>query len=62
MPMYEYRCTKCAHKFEELVRLNTPDSEIPCPQCSEHHAKRLISSFSTASSKRGLAAPSRGFS
>lgn len=42
MPIYEYRCKKCAHVFEELVA--RADSPAPqCPQCTSREAEKLMS-------------------
>ncbi len=46
MPIYEYRCRSCGKQFEDLVRMGTPEEEIECPNCHEHHAQRLLSIFS----------------
>jgi putative FmdB family regulatory protein len=56
MPIYEYRCQSCETEFEDLVRLGTPDEEIECPSCGEHHAKRLLSLTSNHSGTPGVAA------
>lgn len=40
MPVYEYKCKKCANRFEELVRLNDPAPD--CPKCGAA-AERLFS-------------------
>jgi putative FmdB family regulatory protein len=40
MPLYDYKCRKCAHRFEELVRLgDTPD----CPKCRAKNPEKLFS-------------------
>lgn len=40
MPIYEYKCHKCEHQFEKIVRLNeTPD----CPACHSSDLERLFS-------------------
>lgn len=40
MPIYEYRCTKCSHEFEKLVRNN----ELPaCPQCAAAEVEKKLS-------------------
>lgn len=40
MPIYDFKCRGCGHKFEELVRLGeTPD----CPLCNGSDLERLIS-------------------
>lgn len=43
MPIYEYKCQKCGHKFEELV---LGSEEIKCPRCGSKRLKKLLSSFS----------------
>lgn len=43
MPIYEYACESCGHRFEKLVRIN---AEPPsCPEC-EGVVKKLISASS----------------
>ncbi len=45
MPMYEFRCSECNHKFSQLVGM-TADSRSPsCPKCGSGDAVRLISRF-----------------
>jgi putative FmdB family regulatory protein len=40
MPLFDYRCTGCAHEFEALVRGTT----VPrCPQCDGDALERLLS-------------------
>jgi len=42
MPIYEYQCTTCHHKFDELQKMN--DEPIKkCPECSKDTAVRLVS-------------------
>ncbi|MEE8335055.1 MAG: zinc ribbon domain-containing protein [Candidatus Neomarinimicrobiota bacterium] len=44
MPMYDYRCKNCGHKFEELVfSCCDADKEIICPECNHKNAERLLS-------------------
>ena len=40
MPIYEYACRSCAHKFEQLVR--TGDTPA-CPSCKSLDLERLLS-------------------
>ncbi len=42
MPIYEYRCTKCGHRFEAIQKVN----EAPLTKCEKckGKAERLISS------------------
>jgi putative FmdB family regulatory protein len=46
MPIYEYRCTACAHEFEALVR--TGDTAA-CPKCASATLERLLSRFAVDS-------------
>ena len=32
MPLYEYECTKCKHRFERIQKFSDPPAES-CPQC-----------------------------
>ena len=55
MPLYEYRCKSCGHRFETLVY----GSRRPiCPRCEGNDLDRLLSTFATnaaASSGKGSA-------
>lgn len=50
MPIYEYICKKCEHKFALLQSLYPADNNTECPKCSSREVKKVISSFSCASS------------
>ena len=39
MPMYNFKCTKCSYKFEDLV--NSEVKEIPCEKCEEKAERQL---------------------
>ena len=32
MPLYEYRCTQCGHRFEKIEKFNS-EPETACPKC-----------------------------
>ncbi|MFQ5494833.1 MAG: zinc ribbon domain-containing protein [Phycisphaerae bacterium] len=51
MPIYEYRCTTCEHRFEELVRANEK-RPAACPKCSSQATERLLSVFAARSVDR----------
>jgi len=44
MPLKEYACGKCGHKFEVLLMLSEPDPQA-CPKCGATELKRLLSTF-----------------
>ena len=46
MPLYEYVCTTCTHKFDKLQSMASDGAE--CPHC-EQPAKRVISLFAAVS-------------
>jgi putative FmdB family regulatory protein len=41
MPIYEYECLQCGHRFEYLVLSTSPAAE--CPSCQKKDLKQLIS-------------------
>jgi putative FmdB family regulatory protein len=41
MPLYEYRCKACGHRFEKIQSFSAPD-EKECPLC-KGEVERLIS-------------------
>ncbi len=52
MPIYDYSCRACGHKFEALIRKNEPT----CPECQGQDLERLMSLPSIKSeSTHGLA-------
>lgn len=32
MPLYEYQCTKCGHRFEQIQKFSDPPAK-KCPEC-----------------------------
>ena len=41
MPLYEYKCAKCAHQFEKIEKHDAPTTQ-KCPKCGAK-AERMIS-------------------
>jgi putative FmdB family regulatory protein len=41
MPIYEYECQQCGHRFEYLILPSKPAAE--CPSCQQKDLKQLIS-------------------
>jgi putative FmdB family regulatory protein len=58
MPMYEYQCRECGHRFERLVR-SRRDRPSACPHCGARNPEKQFSTFSAATgSHGGTATPS----
>jgi putative FmdB family regulatory protein len=41
MPVYEYECRQCGHRFEYLVLHSSPAAE--CPECRQKDLEQLLS-------------------
>jgi putative FmdB family regulatory protein len=41
MPIFEYECRECDHRFEHLQR--TADALVACPVCETENVQRLVS-------------------
>jgi putative FmdB family regulatory protein len=42
MPLYEYQCDACAHRFERIQKYSDPLVDV-CPSCGGH-VRKLLSS------------------
>jgi len=42
MPIYEYKCKACTHKFDKLQKLNDP-ALTECPDCGKSELVKLVS-------------------
>ena len=42
MPIYEYECKACGHRFEAIQKISD-DPLTDCPQCQKKELKKLIS-------------------
>jgi putative FmdB family regulatory protein len=49
MPIYDFKCRKCGHKFEELVRVS---DSAACPKCKAANAERQFSMTAAVSTDR----------
>jgi putative FmdB family regulatory protein len=47
MPIFEYQCLECDHRFEHLQR--TGDTRVACPICEAENVERLVSLCSVSS-------------
>jgi putative FmdB family regulatory protein len=49
MPIYDYQCKKCGHRFEQLVKAGeTPD----CPKCGAKKPERFFPFSATVSTPK----------
>jgi putative FmdB family regulatory protein len=42
MPIYEFECSQCGHRFDRLQKLSDPDPS-DCPTCGAPQVHRLLS-------------------
>lgn len=49
MPIYDFKCRECGHRFEELVRLN---DTADCPKCRAKNAERQFSMSAAVSTDK----------
>ncbi len=47
MPIYEFKCAKCANKYEELVAVG--GDSTGCPKCGSKEIKKCFSAFGVKS-------------
>jgi putative FmdB family regulatory protein len=45
MPIYEYACPDCSHRFEILQRLGEGGGDLDCPQCGHRGVDKRFSTF-----------------
>jgi putative FmdB family regulatory protein len=68
MPIYEYRCPACAHRFEVLQRMGEGADGLVCPSCGAQQVEKQFSTFaanagagsSPAAADGGCGAPGCG--
>ncbi|GLQ47185.1 regulatory protein, FmdB family [Dyella lipolytica] len=42
MPIYEFQCSACGHRFDRLQKLSDPDPSV-CPDCDAPQVQRQVS-------------------
>ena len=50
MPLYEYQCRDCGHRFEILQRLGEGAEGLVCPSCGQKHLDKQFSTFASGGS------------
>jgi putative FmdB family regulatory protein len=53
MPLYEYSCRDCGHRFEILQRLGEGAEGLACPSCSAATLDKQFSTFAAGAGSRG---------
>ena len=53
MPIYEYECKECRHKFEVLQMTKENEDDLRCPQCGTLNVVKQLSSFSSGANSGG---------
>ncbi|MFZ5898055.1 MAG: FmdB family zinc ribbon protein [Bacillota bacterium] len=48
MPIYEYKCKDCEHKFSVLLPV-TERAKVTCPKCLSDNVRREFSLFASRS-------------
>jgi putative FmdB family regulatory protein len=43
MPLYEYQCDACHHRFERIRKFSDPPVDV-CPNCGKGPVRKLLSS------------------
>ena len=66
MPMYEYQCKGCQHKFNLNTRISLMDeaTKSPCPSCDALYVERLFPTTAPSigdSVRLGIRRPDEGF-
>jgi len=44
MPIYEYRCGACAHRYEALLQ-GRDEATPECPKCGASQSEKMLSAF-----------------
>jgi putative FmdB family regulatory protein len=55
MPIYEYACSGCGHRFEKLVRRFA--EEVSCPACASGAVDKQLSVFAVGASSAAASSP-----
>jgi putative FmdB family regulatory protein len=56
VPIYEYRCRKCEHKFDVLQKVGEDGTNLECPVCQTENPERIFSVFSGGGSEKAAQA------
>lgn len=60
MPLYEYQCTGCGHRFEVLQRLGEGADGLACPRCRLPRPEKRFSTFASSTGSGSTPASGAG--
>ena len=43
MPIYDYECEECKHRYDAMCRMTEADTPKTCPKCQSDKSTRKIS-------------------
>ncbi len=53
MPVYEFVCTGCGHKFSQIMSLAEYDkNKVVCPKCKGERVEQVIADFYVVTAKK----------
>lgn len=53
MPLFEYVCTKCHHKFEAMLTLQEHESkQVSCPECNSRKIEQDVAEFFAVTTRK----------
>lgn len=50
MPIYEYQCRSCQHRYSEIVSIKESDNVPACPHCGRQDVQKLVSTVAVVRS------------
>ena len=57
MPIYEYKCPVCNHRFSVLQRLGEGNEHVCCEKCGSPKPVKQFSTFASSGSSQHSSAP-----
>jgi putative FmdB family regulatory protein len=60
MPIYEYVCGSCHHKFEKMRPFSQANEGAECPRCKKQADRVLSACYSMSTSEGGVPQPVSG--
>lgn len=58
MPIYEFECSQCQNRFDELVSVSVNVHDIVCPKCGANSPRKLMSAFGFSSGGKTVSSAS----